>query len=120
MNCIEACFFKEIKNKYNCNLHSTIFSIQGFRQCPWHYLGLNNYNRLKSEFSESCLKECPLESCFSEKFFFYTTSLYTNYNFTRFRFTFRELSTLNITQIPKTDPYTFLNNIGGGLGLSWA
>ena len=73
MNCIEASTYKEIQNKYNCTFHSTLFSIQGFRQCPWHYLGLNNYNRLKSEFSESCLKECPLESCFSEKFFFYTT-----------------------------------------------
>jgi hypothetical protein len=73
MNCIEACTYKEIKNKYNCTFHSTLFSIQGFRQSLWHYLGLNKYNRLKSEFSESCLKECPLESCFSEKFFFYTT-----------------------------------------------
>ncbi len=64
MNCIEACTYKEIKNKYICTFHSTLFSIQGIRQCPLHYLGLNNYNRLKSEFSESCLKQCPLESLF--------------------------------------------------------
>ncbi len=30
---------------------------------------------------------------------------------------FRDLSTLNISQFPKTDPFTFLNNIGAGLGL---
>ena len=34
-----------------------------------------------------------------------------------FRFSFRELSSLYITQIPKIDYLTFLNNIGGGLGL---
>ena len=32
-------------------------------------------------------------------------------------FTFRDMSSLNITQIPKTDLWTFINNIGGGLGL---
>jgi len=33
MNCIEACTYKEIKNKYNCTFQSTLFSIQGLRQC---------------------------------------------------------------------------------------
>ena len=32
-NCIEACTYKEIKNKYNCTFQSTLFSIQGFREC---------------------------------------------------------------------------------------
>jgi len=32
-------------------------------------------------------------------------------------FKFHDLSTLNITQIPKTDSFTFLNNISGGLVL---
>ena len=62
MNCIEACFFKEIKNKYNCTLHSTLFSIQGFKQCE------RNYELLIEEFSASCKTKCPLENCFSEKF----------------------------------------------------
>jgi hypothetical protein len=64
MDCIEACTYKEIKNKYNCTFHSTLFSIQGFRQC------MLNYMALKTNFSASCHKECPLESCFSEKFTF--------------------------------------------------
>ena len=36
---------------------------------------------------------------------------------TYFKFSFIDYSTLNITQIPKTDLFTFINNIGGGLGL---
>jgi len=114
MNCIEACIFKEIKNKYNCTFQETLFSIQGLSQC------VHEYWVLKREFSESCLKECPLKSCFSEKFTFDSTPSDPNvhgHTGTVFRFNFRELSSLNITQIPKTDPFTFLNNIGGGLGL---
>jgi hypothetical protein len=110
MNCIETCTYKEIKNKYNCTFQSTLFSIQGFRQC------VLNYRVLKSEFFANCLNECPLESCYSEKFTFYSSPSFA-FNSTEFRFYFRDLSTLNITQIPKTDGFTFLNNIGGGLGL---
>jgi hypothetical protein len=110
MNCIETCTYKEIKNKYNCTFQSTLFSIQSFRQC------VLKYRVLKTEFSANCLKECPLESCFSEKFTFYSKSTRKE-DSTEFRFYFRELSSLNITQIPKTDGFTFLNNIGGGLGL---
>jgi hypothetical protein len=112
MDCIEACTYKEIKNKYNCTFQEALFSVQGFRQCQ-----RLNYNQLKSEFSASCLKECPLESCFSEKFTFDFTSNYVFSGPTYFNFKFRELSSLSISQIPKTDPFTFLNNIGGGLGL---
>jgi hypothetical protein len=119
MDCIEACTYKEIKNKYNCTFLETLFSIQGFRECPWYY------NELKYEFAASCLKECPLESCFSEKlnFDFLTFPIPMDPKFpipmnsTIFYFNLRDLSTLNVTQIPKTDPFTFLNNIGGGLGL---
>ncbi len=78
---------------------------------------MHEYWVLKREFSESCLKECLLESCYSEKFTFDSTTISSDLNFTMFRFYFRDLSTLNITQIPKTDTFTFLNNIGGGLGL---
>ncbi len=110
MNCIEACTYKEIKNKYNCTFLETLFSIQGFKQCVLKYMVL------RDEFSASCRKECPMENCFSERFNFDFTNL-DNPNSTSFRFKFRDLSTLNITQIPKTDTFTFLNNIGGGLGL---
>jgi len=111
MDCIEACTYKEIKNKYNCTFQSTLFSIQGLRQC-----GVN-YRKLLAEFSASCLKECPFQSCFSEKFTFDSITESSGLNYSFFHFFFRDLSTLNITQIPKTDPFTFLNNIGGGLGL---
>jgi hypothetical protein len=115
MNCIEACSYKEIKNKYNCTYHSTLFSIQGLREC------VRDYRVLETEFSVFCLSECPLESCFSEKFTFdfsaSTEATQFGLNWTKLSFSFRDLSTLNITQIPKTDWFTFINNIGGGLGL---
>ncbi len=111
MNCIEACTYKEIKNKYNCTFHSTLFLIQGLRQCD-----LNN-TVLKTEFSASCLKEYPMESCFSERFSYYATSTFSSSVIAIFRFYFHDMSTLNITHITKTDGFTFLNNVGGGLGL---
>jgi len=111
MDCIGACTYKEIKNKYNCTFQETLFSIKGFSQCEL------NYRKLIAEFSASCLKECPLENCFSQKFFFDATRSSKFNDQTYFIFLFRELSTLNISQIPKTDSFTFLNNIGGGLGL---
>jgi len=111
MNCVEACIYKEIKNKYNCTFYSTLFTIQGLRQC------VLNYTVLKTEFSANCLKACPMESCFSERFSYYAASTFNSSVIALFRFIFRDMSTLNITQIPKTDGFTFLNNIGGGLGL---
>jgi len=111
MNCIEACVYKEIKNKYNCTFQSTLFSIKGFKRCRM------NYRVLKDEFSASCLKECSLEGCFSEKLIFDSIKKDHNVKYTSFTFNLRDLGTLNISQIPKTDPFTFLNNIGGGLGL---
>ena len=33
------------------------------------------------------------------------------------KFSFIDFSSLYMTQIPKTDLFTFINNIGGGLGL---
>jgi len=123
MDCIGACTYKEIKNKYNCTFQETLFSIQGFRQCEDLVTGnLKGYRKLdyrkpEAEFSASCLKECPFESCFSEKFTFDVTKSGPKSDNTNFFFKFRDLSTLNISQIPKTDPFTFLNNIGGGLGL---
>ncbi len=110
-DCIEACTYQEIKNKYNCTFLETLFSIQGFRQC------VLNYTILKTEFSSSCMKECPLESCFSEKIDFFFIKHPLSINSTYFMTRFHDLSILNITQIPKLDPFTFLNNIGGGLGL---
>ena len=113
-NCIEACTYKEIKNKYNCTFHSTLFSIRGFRQCD---IRLRNFTDMRTELFDSCLKECPFKSCFSEKYTHQIKSKPNTNGDTLLTLSFRDLSTLNITQIPKTDGFTFLNNIGGGLGL---
>jgi len=116
-NCIEACIYKQVATNYNCSFPLSLFHIPGLKPCPqmasWttalSYLG---------KFSDVCKKKCPLESCFYEKF-----SLTVEYSEkilqanTTFIFYFSDFSSLNISQIPKTDPFTFLNNIGGGLGL---
>ena len=117
-NCLDTCLYREIKNKYNCSFPFTLYSFDGFRKCD------NLIDYYKKKFSEACLKECPLESCYSEKYFpiikiFEIKDLnnHNSTNYTEFRFSFYDFSTLNITQIPKTDLFTFINNVGGGLGL---
>ncbi len=113
-NCFYSCIFREIKNKYNCTFPLTLFAINGLELCDLKYkLG---YSDFEKEFSVGCLKICSLESCFSEKL---TSYIQTTIGFSKtiFQLSFRDLSTLNITQIPKIDWFTFLNNIGGGLGL---
>jgi len=112
LNCIDSCIYREIKNKYNCTLLLSLFTMNDLKQCD---IG-KSYDSFKKEFSAGCLKECPLKSCFSEKFYPTITSTISNY-FINFKSFFRDFSSLKITQIPKTDPFTFLNNIGGGLGL---
>ena len=109
-NCLDTCIYKEIRNKYNCSFLLSLYSFGGFKQCD------NSISFYKKEFSKVCFKECPLESCYSEK---YTSliNIYSTNGFTAFRFSFYDFNTLNITQIPKTDLFTFINNVGGGLGL---
>jgi hypothetical protein len=109
-NCLDTCLYKEIRKKYNCSFLLSLYSFDGFRRCH------NSTSSYKREFSKFCLSQCPLESCHSEKF----TSLLKVNNKpvnTYLKFSFIDFSTLNITQIPKTDLFTFINNIGGGLGL---
>ena len=112
-NCIASCVYRLLEEKYKCTFHSSLFTIAGLDQCGNNYLYRNIYN----EFSGSCLKECPLESCYSEEF---TPSIVTHRSsapYTYFYISFIDLNSLNITQIPKVDGFTFINNIGGGLGL---
>ncbi len=115
MNCIEECVYKEIKNKDGCTFLGTLFAIEGFQNC--YDLSSKTYTNYKDECWEGCKKECPLESCYSERF---TSLMRTNYEegLTEFWFNLRDFSSLNITQIAKTDLWTFINNIGGGFGLS--
>ena len=109
-NCFDTCLYREIREKYNCSFLLSLYSFDGFKQCD------NLMTFYKKEFNGVCYKECLLESCYSEK---YTSLLRISERsgYTYFRFSFRDFSTLNIVQIPKTDPFTFINNIGGGLGL---
>jgi hypothetical protein len=110
-NCIETCIYREIKNKYNCTYPLSLFEIPDLKQCDIPNKTMNTFQK---EFS-GCNKECP-ENCYSEKLSF---SIRSNERggYTDLKFSFRDLSTLNITQIPKIDAFTFINNIGGGLGL---
>jgi hypothetical protein len=125
-NCVEACIYKEVATKYNCTFPLSLFHIPGLKQCI--KTGLSGTFSYLREFSDVCLKECPLTSCFYEKFSLKTLpvpkvlnertcNFSDTCNWSDFTFTFGIFSFLNISQIPKTDPFTFLNNIGGGLGL---
>ena len=112
-NCVETCISKEIKNKYNCTFVQSLFAIAGLKHCN------NEGKLLYKEFLTVCRKQCP-ENCYSERF---TTDIWSSElssavsRVTRFRISLRDLSSLTITQIPKIDEFTFINNIGGGLGL---
>ena len=125
-NCVDACIYKEVAAKYNCTFPLSLFHIPGLERCinsgifgNFPYLG---------EFSDVCLRKCPLESCLYEKLSLKTLPVpkvlnerTCNYsdtcNWSDLTFIFSTFSSLNISQIPKTDPFTFMNNIGGGLGL---
>ncbi len=109
-NCVEPCISKEIKKKLNCTLSLEDKSLKSCARNP-----KGGFQVFIKEFYEFCLKECP-ESCFSEKFTIDFTKRVL-FNFTTFQFSLKDLSSLNISQIPKTDLFTFINNIGGGLGL---
>jgi len=109
--CIDTCLYREIRNKYKCSFLLTLYSFDGFRQCD------KPIDFYKKEFNENSLKECPLESCYSEKYLPIIKPFDDDNNYTELRFSFYVFSMLNITQIPKTDLFTFINNIGGGLGL---
>ena len=116
-NCIRACIYREIKNKYNCTFPRSFFSIPRLNMCNIPNITMNTFQQ---EFLVGCRNECP-ESCYSEKFGHYITTSQTternHSNYTYLLFSFRDFSSLNITQIPKIDTFTFLNSIGGGLGL---
>ena len=115
MNCIETCIYRRIKNKHNCTYPDTLFGVKGFKKCA----SSTYYKEIKDEVWGSCQEECKLESCYSEKlaYSFKTAELSGEYDYSLLAFSFRDFSSLNITQIPKTDIFTFVNNIGGGFGL---
>jgi hypothetical protein len=105
-NCIDSCVYRHFQDKYNCTLHLSLFKIPGLDQCV----------HIDSDFYPKCQKECP-ENCYSVDFTPSVISHKTSNPYTYFDFSFSDFGSLNITQIPKTDGFTFINNIGGGLGL---
>ena len=127
MNCIEQCIHNRIRSVYNCTLGRSLFTIEGVEECAIiDSLPYESY--VKNEFFDGCRSECPLADCNAMKLFseyldewsllkYELQDSIENSDLTVFSFHLRDLSYLNITQIPKTDGFTFLNNIGGGLGL---
>ena len=112
-NCIEPCISKQIKNKYNCTFVQSLFAIPGLTHCG--YEG----KLLYKEFLAVCQKGCS-ENCYSVSFTADIKSTVASDELssqTVFRFSLSDLSSLTITKVPKIDEFTFLNNIGGGLGL---
>ena len=112
-NCIETCISDEIKNKYSCTFVQSLFAIPGLKDC--NFVG----ELLYKEFLSGCQKQCP-ESCYSERFTADIVSSELSSELsgqTWFRISLRDLTSLTITQVPKIDEFTFINNIGGGLGL---
>ncbi len=127
MHCIEKCVYKWMERKYNCTLPETLFTIQGAKECKESALDRAESSYTRNEYFDECKGECPLEDCHSKKLsheYLDDSSLFENEMTSTWikdlivlSFYLRDFSYLNITQIPKTDVFTFINNIGGGLGL---
>jgi len=126
VNCIEQCIHNRIRSIYNCTLRGTLFAMEGVEECLQYGAGYSSYTLNESFYG--CKSECSLYDCNSKKLsydYFDDSSLFKyelgdwikNNNLTVLSFYLRDLEYLDITQIPKTDTFTFINNIGGGLGL---
>ena len=123
MNCIEECIHNKIRSIYNCTLPNTLFRYTDLEACPYEKEAYLSYE--KNEYNDYCKTECPYDDCNSKKLFWNYFDNWLkcdikcdiNNNYLVLSFYIRDLNYLNITEIPKTDPWTFINNIGGGLGL---
>lgn len=129
-NCIDICINREIWNKYGC-------SIPGYYRNNEHepcgatgivedyYYGflvddsdLNTTAHI-NEFYDSCERECPKECETVTLATTVTDGWYMDvrYSIAYFVFRYKDLSTLEITQIPKMTTYDLISNVGGTLGL---
>lgn len=129
LNCIDVCINREIWDKYGCSIPS-YYRNNDYELCgntnivEDYYFGfvldssqLNTTGHI-NEFYDSCERECPKE-CVSVKL---TTTYKAEWynaqpNFAFFKFYLADLSTLEITQIPKMTTYDLISNVGGTLGL---
>ncbi len=92
----------------------SLFAIPGLWLC--NLLGNDSYQDYRDKFYEGCLKLCP-ESCYYEKSILDVRLDHHDEGYTDIHTSVSDFSSLNISQIPKTDLFTFINNVGGGLGL---
>ena len=119
VNCIESCLYNKIATNINCTLQDSLFKIDGFKECDLSKV--QTYAKSLDLFTQDCTKECPL-ACESSKFTAQSSIFLDNSdnssNLTMLRFTVNDLSSLKITQIPKTNFFSFISaDIGGALGL---
>jgi hypothetical protein len=115
-NFIEMCINNRVANKYNCTLYG-YFQIKGLEECKIQYKSLIDVRDIYNDgFKIDCIKECPKE-CETMKFITELTSQNLNQNFTSIIFFITDFSSLKIKQIPKTNEWSFILNIGGDLGL---
>ncbi len=120
MNCIETCIYKSIKENHNCTFNS-LFRIKGLKVCYLKYFFFvfseRPFGQLKDMYYGDCKKKCPIV-CHSIQYSYTNfNSLKSTSNLTQFEFSIPDFSTLNITQIPKMNSFSFICNIGGALGL---
>ena len=130
MNCIEECIHNQIRSVYNCTLPGTLFENSDLEACPYKEKAYQSYEQ--NEFNDYCKIECPHDDCNSKKLsydYYDDSSLFTyelgvdwikNNDLLVLFFYIRDLNYMDITQIPKTDRWTFVNNIGGGLFMGLA
>lgn len=120
MNCVESCVYREIGNNYNCTFKESLFEIEGLEECLDRDIINQNKEILMDQMYHECRKECPI-GC-------YTVQLKNDYtetdmipdgalSTTHLRFEMPDLSSLNITQIPKLTLSSLVSSIGGSLGL---
>jgi hypothetical protein len=119
VNCIESCLYDKIAVNFNCTFQDSLFKIGGLRECV--FSKIQKHAKLIDFFRKDCAYVCPL-ACESSKFTAQSSILLDNIdnnsNLTMLRFTVNDLSSLKITQIPKTNFFSFISaDIGGALGL---
>ena len=110
-NCIEVCMNGELERRHNCSLISyyEIKDLPKTQMC-------NSFSLLNRVYLE-CEKLCPRQ-CESTSFRIKSSGVQERgINATQFVFSFGDFSSLNITQIPKTELFDLVSNIGGILSL---
>ena len=117
-NCNEKCVYNKLGTEFNCT-YDGLLKIDGLKECRFSEM-LTNF-AIIDLFHQDCEKECPSE-CESSKFNVQSSIEYdktdNSSSITMLKFTVTDFSFLKITQIPKTNFFSFISaDIGGALGL---